>query len=252
MPEILEFPELLRLMDERSTAFRSAIAAAPGLDIVVPSCPEWTLFDLAEHIGTGRRAWAATVAAGPAPAKADPPDGPAVPRDREALLAWLAESTQELLDALGKAGPDSECWTWWGDSQSPPTTGAVARHQLQQLAVHTYDAQLAIGAPQPLPVDVAFDGVEEFLLTCVATGTAWPHEPAVVDHPVTEGRAWRLYLSAAGIRVAEPDGTPADVTVSATASDLVLNFYGRNSLDDVTIIGDRRVFEKLISWDRSA
>ena len=52
-------------------------------------------------------------------------------------------------------------------SQSPQTSGAVARHQLQQIAVHTYDAQLAVGAPQPLPVEVALDGVDEFLSTCV-------------------------------------------------------------------------------------
>lgn len=61
----LEFPDLLRLIDERSAAFRAAVAAAPSLDAQVPTCPEWTLMDLARHIGAGRRAWAATVAAGP-------------------------------------------------------------------------------------------------------------------------------------------------------------------------------------------
>jgi hypothetical protein len=37
---ILEFPDLLRLIDERSTAFRAAVAAAPSLDAQVPGCPE--------------------------------------------------------------------------------------------------------------------------------------------------------------------------------------------------------------------
>ncbi|MQY34622.1 hypothetical protein SRB17_25920 [Streptomyces sp. RB17] len=55
-----------RCFDERSTAFRAAVAAAPSLDVQVPTCPEWTLFDLVQHLGEGRRFWAATVAAGPA------------------------------------------------------------------------------------------------------------------------------------------------------------------------------------------
>src|SRR5687768_3715154 len=154
-------------MDERSTAFRAAVAAAPSLDVQVPTCPEWTLYDLVQHLGDGRRKWAAIVAAGPADA---PPavSAPAAPREREALLAWFSAATEALLAALREAGPDRGCWTWWGPSQSPQTTGAVARHQLQQVAVHTYDAQAAVGTPEPLPEDVALDGVDEFLTTCVA------------------------------------------------------------------------------------
>ena len=68
--------------------------------------------------------------------------------------------------------------------------------------MHTYDAQLTVGAPQPLPDEVALDGVEEFLSTCCATTSAWPHEPAVVDYHATEGRSWRLWLSADGARTA--------------------------------------------------
>ena len=68
MEKTLEFPDLLRLIDERSTAFRAAVAAAPGLDAQVPTCPEWTLFDLVQHLGGGDRCWAAIVGAGPADA----------------------------------------------------------------------------------------------------------------------------------------------------------------------------------------
>lgn len=45
-----------------------------------------------------------------------------------------------MLDAMRAAGPDRGCWTWWGNSQAPETSGAVARHQIQEIAVHTYDA----------------------------------------------------------------------------------------------------------------
>ncbi|ANZ40177.1 hypothetical protein BBK82_33245 [Lentzea guizhouensis] len=241
------FPDLLRLIDERSAVFRSVLATAPDLDARVPSCPEWTLHDLAQHIGEGRRAWAATVAAGPGATGRSPAEGTA-PRDRAELDEWLAESTRLLVDALREAGPDRGCWTWWTGSQSPATCGAVARHQLQQMAVHTYDAQLTVGDPQPLPVDVALDGVEEFQLTCVSTTSAWPHEPAVVDYHATEGRSWRLRLSAEGARVVPAEG-PADVSATGTASELVLFCYGRHPLDAVEVEGDARIFERLIAWE---
>ncbi|GII34982.1 maleylpyruvate isomerase family mycothiol-dependent enzyme [Planotetraspora mira] len=262
MTTTLEFPALLRLIDERSTAFRAAVASARSLDVQVPTCPEWTLFDLAQHIGEGRRDWAATVAAGPAPAKSAAEGAPAAPREREALLAWLAESTEQLLDALRKAGPDRGCWTWWGTSQSPPTSGAVARHQLLQFAVHTYDAQITVGAPQPLPDEVALDGVDEFLSTCVATTSAWPHKPAAVDFHASEGRSWRLLLSADGARTtrfpglgtisattAGQDPDAAAASARGTASELVLILHDRIPINSLKLDGDRRLFEQLSAWD---
>jgi uncharacterized protein (TIGR03083 family) len=264
--DTLDFPDLLRLIDERSTAFRAAIAAAPSLEVQVPTCPEWTLFDLVQHLGEGRRAWAATIAAGPdATAKSAPQGDPAPPREREAQLAWLAASTQQLLDALREAGPDRGCWTWWGKSQSPQTCGGAARSQLHEIAVHTYDAQLTIGAPQPLPDEVALDGVEEFLSTVCTTTVAWPHEPATVDYHVTEGRSWRHWLSGDGARLARlpaPGAIPATATTAAgenpdaadasargTASELVLAFYDRIPLDSLKLEGNLRVFDQLVAWD---
>ncbi|MDI2125513.1 maleylpyruvate isomerase family mycothiol-dependent enzyme [Yinghuangia seranimata] len=252
MANTLGFPDLLRLIDERSSAFCAAVAAAPGLDVQVPTCPEWTLFDLVRHLGEGRRAWAATVAAGPDATGKSAPGGDPAPQEREALLAWMAESTQQLLDALREAGPDRGCWTWWGASQSPRTCGAVARHQLQEIAVHTYDAQVTAGAPQPLPDEVAVDGVDEFLSTCCATTEAWPHEPATIEYHATEGPSWRVWLSADGARITdltEPAGDAANVSASGTASELVLFMYGRNPMESVKIDGDRVVFDRIIAWE---
>jgi uncharacterized protein (TIGR03083 family) len=255
--ETLDFPDLLRLIDERSTAFRAAVASAPDLGVRVPTCPEWTLFDLAQHLGEGRRAWAATIDAGPdATAKAPAPQGDAAaPREREALLGWLAESTRLMLDALREAGPDRGCWVWWGTSQSPRTCGAVARHQLHEIAVHTYDAQLAVGAPESLPVEVALDGVEEFILTLCTTTVAWPHEPAVIEYHATEGRSWRNWLSGDGARAARlsAPGTPAatatDASLEGSANELVLAFYGRIPLDSLKLDDSRGVFDQFVAWE---
>jgi uncharacterized protein (TIGR03083 family) len=265
--DALEFSDRLRLIDERSAAFRAAVVSASSLDVTVPTCPDWTLGDLVQHMGGSRRRWAAIVAAGPA---TDAPDisatqGAAVATDdREALVAWFAASTQQLLDALQEAGPDRDCWTWWDTSQSPQTCAAVARHQLHEISVHTYDAQLTVGAQQPVPDEVAIDGVEEFLVTCCATTSPWPHEPAVVDYFVTEGRSWRVWLSGAGARVArrpesgaEPvpgagdRSEPAAASASGPASELVLALYGRLPMDRLELAGDGRLFDQLFAWDPS-
>ncbi|MFF8472238.1 maleylpyruvate isomerase family mycothiol-dependent enzyme [Streptomyces sp. NPDC015414] len=264
MENNLEFSGLLRLIDDRSAAFRAAVAAAPGLDARVPSCPEWTLFDLVQHLGGGDRFWAAVVGAGPADAppaeavaeRAAVACGAAVaaPREREALSAWLAESTELLLSALREAGPDRGCWTWWGTSQSPRTSGGVARHRVQETAVHTYDVQLTLGAPRPLPDEVALDGAEEFLSSCCATTSVWPHKPAVFDFHATEGRSWRLTTDGGGARFTRLPATGADpetagVSVRGTAGELVLFFYDRIPADSLRIDGDAGLLDLLRAWE---
>jgi len=114
VPTTLGFPVLLRLIDERSVAFRAAVASAHRLEVQVPTCPEWTLLDLVLHLGNAHRFWAATVAAGPAdapPAETAWESAPAAPLERETLLAWSAASTKGLLSALRESGPDRGCWT---------------------------------------------------------------------------------------------------------------------------------------------
>ncbi|MBT0768434.1 maleylpyruvate isomerase N-terminal domain-containing protein [Kineosporia sp. J2-2] len=250
------FPDLLRLIDERFATFRAVIAAAPDLGVQVPTCPEWTLLDLAQHMGLSRRRWAATIEAGPdATGRVMLESAPA---EGETLDAWLADSAQAMIGALRDAGPDQGSWVWWKDAQSPATCGAVARHQLQEIAVHTYDAQLAVGDPQPLVAELAVDGAEEFLFTCCATSSPWPYRPAVVDYQVTEGVTWRLWLSSEGIRIARltddeiATAGPADATARSTAGDLMLVFYSRSPLETLMMDGDRAIFEQLAAWDPSA
>ena len=265
MYKMLTFPDHLRLISERSAAFGAAVAAAPSLDVPVLSSdphapPERTLLDLVQHMGIARRKSAAIVAAGPAdapPEKSAWNDGIDAPREREALLAWWAESVEQLTSTLREAGPYRDCWTWWEDSPSPQTSGAWARRQVPEIAVYTHDAQLTLGAPQPLSDEVSLDGFDDCLFTLCATTVAWPHDPAIVDYHACEGHSWRVRLSPHGAQVARltpsaadaPD--TADASARGPASDLVLFFYGRVPLDALYVEGDGRIFDQLASWDPS-
>jgi uncharacterized protein (TIGR03083 family) len=178
------------------------------------------------------------------------------PREREALLDWWTAATQHLLNALREAGPDRDCWTGWGATQSPHTSGAIARHQLQEIAVHTYNALVTLGAPQPLPEEVALDGVEEFLFTCVATTSAWPHKPTAFDFHSTEGLSWRLTVDGDGARSTRLPATTAGegpeaagASVRGTASELVLFVYDRIPVNSLQIDGDAGLIDLLHTWE---
>ncbi|BEL08879.1 maleylpyruvate isomerase family mycothiol-dependent enzyme [Actinoplanes sichuanensis] len=244
------FPELLALIEGRSAAFREAVAAAPDLSVTVPGCPDWSITDLVAHLGAVHRFWAAAVAAGD---ESGPPSADQL-GDREPhgdLLEWSAASTALLLAALRDAGPGAPCWTWWGASDAPLTSTAVARHQVQEAAVHAYDAQESIGRAEPLPAAVAVDGVSEFLQVGLGSLGAWPHRPARVAFQAIEGPSWTLDLSPSGAK-ADPPASGEPVTrIQATASDLVLALYRRIPLVDVRVDGDRSVAGELTEWSKA-
>ena len=136
----------------------------------------------------------------------------------------MRTSTQELLDALRTTPFATPAWTWWPDNR---TVGAIARHQVQEAAVHRWDAQSAIGPPAPLAPEVAGDGVDEFL---------WIARQLRGPAPIT------FVATDSGQSFAASDDAPA-VTVSASASDLVLLLYGRVHPDHVRVEGERAALD---------
>ncbi|WP_329562585.1 maleylpyruvate isomerase family mycothiol-dependent enzyme [Kitasatospora sp. NBC_01266] len=225
------FAELLTRIADRSAALRAAAAAAPELTATVPSCPAWSLRDLVVHLGHVHRFWAQTVAAGPAEKPISYDEGAAVEGD---ALAWSAAGTEELLAALRAADPEQGCWTWWGYSEVPQTVYSVARHQVQEAAVHAVDAQLAAGLPVELPSAVALDGIAEFM--SLEFTDPWPHAPARITLAAAEGPSWQLELG-------EPGPDAAQVTFTAPAADLLLTLHRRRPLD-----GDQPLLAELIAW----
>jgi uncharacterized protein (TIGR03083 family) len=221
----------------------SDMVAAVDLETRVPSCPEWSVRDLAHHIGEEQWYWGQNVAA----KNADERSGgelTGLPDDRD-LLAWLGWCTYTLLDALRQAGPDAPCWTWWGE---PRTSLAVARHQAQEVAVHRWDAELAAGDVAPLPAALSEDGVPDFVEIMVGPDAA--SLPGAVTLTATDtGSSWRVGAAAedgAGAGAgAGASGRSAELR--ATASDLVLMLYRRLPVPDSDVVGDPLLVASLLS-----
>ncbi|MFD0226762.1 maleylpyruvate isomerase family mycothiol-dependent enzyme [Streptomyces hirsutus] len=245
MTQTLAFEDLLALVQDRSAALRSSVAGSPDLDVRVPSCPDWSLRDLVEHLIEVHRFWAGAVAAGPS--EKPPTVAPADDTLSADLLARSAAATQELIAALRAAGPAVDCWTWWGDSGVPTTSGAVARHQVQEAAVHAFDAQLATGTPQPIPAVVALDGIAEFIGVSHGTAGPWPHEPTRIGLHAAEGESWLIDLTESGSHLIDGQHE-TDADVHGSASNLLLALHGRLPLDNLRSEGDRATLENLLSW----
>lgn len=219
------------LVATESAAFVDALREVGGslASAPVPGCPDWTARDLAVHLAGVQRFWAAAVRAG-----GDRPDlpedswdpGPGV-SDAD-LLAWCGDATAELVGALRDRSAGDPCYVWWGE---PATADAVARHQVQEAAVHRWDAERAAGRqPAPLAGPVADDGVAEFFAT---SGSGY------------RGAAVRFVHRDAAVEDVAGTGDPV-ATVEAPGGDLVLLLYGRAAIDDVTVTGDRGAVESLL------
>jgi len=211
-----------RWIGRESEAFASVLESGRR-ERRVPGCPEWSLRDLAGHLGRVQRLWTDVIAAG---ADVEPtfPTDMTGPEDAAELTAWMRGSTRDLLAALRAVPFDTPAWVWWRDGR---TVGAIARHQVQEAAVHRWDAQSAAGTPGALAPEVADDGVDEFI---------WIARQMRGPAPIT------LVATDSGRSFPASDDEPL-VTVSASASDLVLLLYGRISPDQVQVEGDRATLD---------
>lgn len=247
MTDTPPYSELLSLIEDRSAALRAAARAAPDLTGRVPGCPDWSLADLVSHLGGVQRFWAVAVSVADDSAPPTPEQRGALEPSGD-LWVWFDESTRLLSAALRDTDPASPCWAWWAASGAPLTAGAVARHQVQEAAVHARDAQETIGKPEPLPAVVAVDGLPEFLSVGLASLGAWPHQPARVAFAAVDGPTHVVDLSPSGVTLDPPTPGAPVATVHALSSDLVLALYGRVPFSVARIEGDERVLADLRAW----
>jgi uncharacterized protein (TIGR03083 family) len=210
-----------------------AEAARGDLGAPVEHCPGWSMADLVSHLTEVHWFWA-TIVEGPL---AEPPEQSAKPaRAADAdLVDTFVLGAARLVEVLREADQSAFCWTWAGWRQD---VAFVTRHQVQEAAVHHWDAVHAAGSTLLLDPALSADSVEEFLHFSVASDDD-PDEPTtpplagVLAFRATDtGDAWTLEDGArpgtAKVTEGAREGVP---TVEAPAADLLLWLYGRVELD---------------------
>lgn len=216
----------------------------------VPSCPDWAVRDLVEHIGTIHR-WAAHMVRVLAPERVPSsalelgmPDSP------DDLPAWFAAGKDILLDSFRGADPDAAMWAWGSDAH----VRFWPRRMLHETTIHRVDAELARGTAPAVDVAVAVDGVDELLdnLPCAVR-----FRPAVAElkgdgqllrlAATDAGVAWSLHLDPAGYRWDHDEADAPTAEVRGTASDVLLVLYSRAPKDAVDMTGDAALFDRWLT-----
>jgi uncharacterized protein (TIGR03083 family) len=228
-------------LSSESQLLIDAVAAAP--DAAVSHC-DWTMFGLAVHTGSVWNTAAVNVAAATGERTeltlaANAPDGDPVP--------WLEAIRTDLLDVLGNADPASPAWSFTPRRDA----GFWQRRMLHETAVHRWDAQYAAGTLEPLPIDVARDGIDEYLEVGLQHSSrrpdrGYPPQSLHLHCTDTEGE-WMLVGGSEGLAITHEHGK-GDSAVRGTAEHILLWIWGRPEVD-VQIFGDEAVAE---AWQQLA
>lgn len=228
----MDTPEHLHRLGAEAARFTAGLAGATTdgrLHTIVPTCPDWTVRALAEHVG-GIYRWVTHLVAGDVVTETWRAELPIVyPGRDDEVVAWFEASVDPLLATLAAAPPDRPVFVWGAD----PHARFWVRRLHHETIVHRVDLALAAGGDTAIDVDSAVDGVDEFLtnLPCTARwgapldrlrGRGETLALRATDAP----RSWRLRFEATGCWWDRSDA-PADATVRGTAAELDLFLQGR-------------------------
>ncbi|MGH4035405.1 maleylpyruvate isomerase family mycothiol-dependent enzyme [Actinomycetota bacterium Odt1-20B] len=250
--------EYERYCDEVAGQLAALRATLTGADltVTVPTCPDWTLGELARHVGRAVR-WAEimlrTGTDKPVDEKEIP--GAEAPGDDDpaGLDAWLAESAQLVVGTLREVGPEAFVWTW----TEARDAAFWARRMTHEVAVHRADAAIAVGVPYEVDPEVAADAIDEWLDIVRFVQRADPSDSAAELKGA--GRSIHLHATDAGPGLEAEwliefgdDGfgwrrghEKATVAVRGPLTEVLLAFYRRRSLDDggVEVLGERELLD---------
>jgi uncharacterized protein (TIGR03083 family) len=241
--EIAEYVEQMRIETQR-VVDRLAIA---GFDATVPTCPGWTLRDLATHVGMAHR-WASAIIERRAQRRDDVTALEArgdVPPDRH-LVAWVIGGQQHLAAVIAETSPDADFWRFMRNA--PSSLAFWARRQAHETAIHRVDAELSgdAVAPASLPPAFAADGVDELLLGFAPRYRPAGITPATIQLRASDvGRGWTIALGEGAIDTSDAIDGPADLRIEAPINELYLLLWNRTGAEHATLHGDPAALD---SW----
>ncbi len=237
-------------LDEYLTYLRNdgeafAQACAKNMSAQVPSCPDWTVTKLMNHMGRVHR-WAA-IAAGDE--NGATPDG-FPPAPKEITPEWYLSELNFLIDVLNNTDPKAPRWNFSPNDQN---AGFWFRRQTLEVAVHRWDAQLATSTPQPIGAALAVDGINEILDIWIpgvlASNSEFNLGGTLHLHATDEPGEWLISIVDSTIEV-ERSHAKGSLALQGTASDLYLWLWRRVPEDRLNVFGDTTIAKtwKSLPW----
>ena len=209
--------------------------AEPGAP--VPTCPEWTVADLAEHLGIIHR-WVTEMVRVRSPERIPRVEGEYPhPVGPDNLASWFREGASELVATLQGCEASTPMWAW-GPLHH---VHFWSRRQLHETAMHRIDLAIACGGGADLERAVARDSILELLDFIPHLGPLVPHlaelrgDGETIAFRATDGDGFgTITLTPNGFRVDDDLGT-TDASVAGSMSDLALAVSRRIPVDDPRI-----------------
>jgi uncharacterized protein (TIGR03083 family) len=203
--------------------------------VSVPACPDWTMRDLAAHVG-----WVWAMATGLIDTRATafaPPGAEAdVPDDDDRVVSWLEERRTALLTAVRAIAPDEPVWGWWGGTDG----GFYHRRMALETMIHRWDAADALGRSVRLDRELAVDGIDELLDVGLRhyLDTGQRSAPGGSLHlHCTDGEGEWLAEVIDDQLVVRHEHAKGDAAVRGPAASLLLYLWGRPA-PEVEVLGD--------------
>lgn len=233
----------------RSDGRRIADVAEGNLDKTVPSCPDFTVERLAQHTASLYVFWSEALEQNRRPEI----DWNAVFAGD--LIALNRTGLERFLATIGPLDPEAPTWTWADMIPGATTSGNVRfwmRRSAQELAVHRWDFENAVGDTHPIDAALAADGIDE-VLTVFGPATGHPDFKGTSERFEGNGETFRLEPTDGPAPItftAQPDrfdlATTAepDVTARGTASDLLLFTWGRVPASVLEVSGDASLLDR--------
>jgi uncharacterized protein (TIGR03083 family) len=238
----MESTRLLECLEADYTRLRD-VAAGADLTAKVPSCPEWTVADLVDHVAMVYLHKVHCMRLGHHPQPWPPEDV-----DHSDPLALLDRTYADLSAEFAARSPAAPAFTWYEPDQ---TVGFWIRRMAQESVIHRVDAELGAGVPiATIPDDLARDGIDEVLVAFVEYGSrAWTEDYeatlASADGRTirleTTGASWLVRPTASGVDVRPGDEEAGDAVVRGEPVDLLLWLWNRAGDDVVATAGDPNV-----------
>ena len=220
---------------------RFALLAENAMDRSIPGCPKWNGADLVFHLGMVHRMFddvlIRSVTESSDLQRSERPDD-------STLLAWYREGLSQLVTTMDKTPRSRPAWSFLG----PRTAEWVVRRMAHETAVHAADIAAATGGASEIDLDLASDGIDEFLSNFFVRAREDAPElgGSVHLHCTDVDGEWMVTPRNVHRSISNRGHGKGDCALRGTANDVLMTLWRRRPLSSLEIFGDETLATRFI------